>query len=616
MAGICGWLGHARLHDSEAHLAEMARGLGVYEHTVAELRHESKGAVGAVALPGQTSCLHHDGRILVGWVGRIDWTRSPRRDHAREHGDGRTMASAYADVGPALLDELGGDVALALVDRHRGELLLAVDRIGVRTLTYCATPDGVVFASNARALGAHPEVTRDIDPQSVFDFVYFHMVPSPKSIFRGWRKLLPGECVIVRGKDVEHRRYWTPRYVDDAPTSLADLAQEYRQTVRRAVQTCLDTSHGRVGAFLSGGTDSSTIAGLVGELTGEPANTYSIGFDVPGYDESDYAQIAVSHFGTHHHEYTVTPDDVFKAAPRLAREYDEPFGNASAVASLYCAELAKDDGIETLFSGDGGDEIFAGNERYAKQKMFEHYYRIPEPLRRILLEPLVGVLPGNGFPVGKAKSYVRQARTPLPDRLESYNFLSRIPPSEVFAPDFLESVHTSQPLTLLRERYDEAPSDSVLHRLLYLDLKFTLADNDLRKVSRTCEMAGVDVRYPFLDPALVDFANRVPPGLKLKGQKLRYFFKRASEGFLPPEILTKPKHGFGVPCGRWMRDYPPLRELAYDSLASLSRRGHISGAFIERLKKLHAREHGDYYGVMVWVLTMLELWHQHHADQY
>ena len=596
----------------------MARGLGVHEHTVAELRHESQGAVGAVASPGQTSCLHRDGRILAGWVGRIDWTRPPRRDHAREHGDGRTIASVYADwghLGPALLDEVGGDVALALFDRQRGELLLAVDRVGVRTLSYCATPWGVVFASSARALRAHPEATRDIDPQSVFDFVYFHMVPSPKSIFRGWRKLLPGECVIVRGKDVEHRRYWTPRYVDDTPTSEADLAQEYRQTVRRAVQSCLDTSHGRIGAFLSGGTDSSTIAGLIGELTGEPANTYSIGFDVPGYDERDFAQIAVSHFGTHHHEYIVTPDDVFKAAPRLAREFDEPFGNASAVASLYCAELAKDDGIGTLFGGDGGDEIFAGNERYAKQKIFEHYYLIPEPIRRILLEPLAGVLPGNGFPIGKAKSYVRQARTPLPERLESYNFLNRIPPSEIFAPEFLESVHTSEPLTLLRERYQEAPSNSVLHRLLYLDLKFTLADNDLRKVSRTCEMAGVDVRYPFLDPALVDFANRVPPGLKLKGQKLRYFFKRASEGFLPPEILSKPKHGFGVPCGRWMRDYRPLRELAYDSLASLSQRGYISAAFIERLKKLHEGEHGDYYGVMVWVLTMLELWHQHHADR-
>ena len=185
--------------------------------------------------------------------------------------------------------------------------------------------------------------------------------------------------------------------------------------------------------------------------------------------------------------------------------------------------------------------------------------------------------------------------------------------AHVFDEGFLATIRPDEPLDLLRDRYREAPTSSVLHRLLYLDLKFTLADNDLRKVGGTCALAGVDVRYPFLDHELIDFANRVPPKLKLKGQHLRYFFKRASEGFLPPEILTKPKHGFGVPCGRWMRDHEPLRELALDSLGSLKKRGYLSGAFIDQLTTLHQGEHVDYYGVMVWVLTMLELWHQHHA---
>ena len=222
-------------------------------------------------------------------------------------------------------------------------------------------------------------------------------------------------CVIARGSDITFERYWTPSYNDDATGSETELVDEYRRTARRAVQICLDTSPGDVGAFLSGGTDSSTVAGLVGELTGEPPRTYSIGFDVPGYDESRYAQIAVRRFGADHHEYTVTPKDVVDAVPRLARAYDEPFGNASAVASLFCAELAKSDGIDTFFGGDGGDEIFAGNERYAKQGVFEHYYRIPSVLRAALVEPLVRLLPGNGFPIGKAKSYVRQAKTRLPD---------------------------------------------------------------------------------------------------------------------------------------------------------------------------------------------------------
>ena len=320
-------------------------------------------------------------------MGRIDWSRSRHREHALEHGDGRTIAAAYTDQGPAFLEEIYGDVALALIDRDRHELLIAVDRVGVRKLAYCVTPSGAAFASAGTALGAHPEVSRTVDPQAVFDFIYFHMVPSPQSIFQQWRKLRPAEYVLIGKGELQHRRYWTPRYVDDDGASERDLAKEYRQTVNNAVASCLEMSDGRVGAFLSGGTDSSTIAGLIGELSGEPANTYSIGFDVSGYDESSYAQIAVRHFGTHHHEYTVTPDDVFKAAPRLARDYDEPFGNASAVASLYCAELAHDDGIGTLFGGDGGDEIFAGNERYAKQKSSSSTLVFPNHSARCLSSP-------------------------------------------------------------------------------------------------------------------------------------------------------------------------------------------------------------------------------------
>lgn len=609
--------------DPEELLKSMARALPELKSMTGALRergpapvlhHDATSAIGIVPAPGQTSCFHRDDRLSIGWVGRLDWSRSPDRALALEVGDGRALAAAYVDKGPRFLESIDGDVALALVDHRRDELVLGLDRFGIRKLAYCRTPSGAAFASTGTALRTHPDVSTTVDPQAVFDYVYFHVVPSPKSIFQKWRKLRPAEVVVLGEGEARHEIYWSPTYVDDDGVSERDLAEEYRATARAAVTRCLDAADGRVGAFLSGGTDSSTVAGLVSELTDEPARTYSIGFDVPGYDESRYAEIAVRHFGCEHHEHTVTPNDLLDAAPRLARAYDEPFGNASAVASLYCAELASSDGVGTLFGGDGGDEIFAGNERYAKQKIFERYDRIPATLRSTVVEPLVSALPGNGFPIGKAKSYVRQARTPLPDRLESYNFLSRIPPSEIFSPDFLESIRSDEPLSLLRERYREAPSHATLHRLLYLDLKFTLADNDLRKVGRTCEMAGVDVRYPFLDPALVDFANRVPPDLKLKGQKLRYFFKRASEGFLPPEILKKSKHGFGVPCGRWMRDEPPLRDLAYDSLAALTRRGYLSDTFVERLKRLHAGEHAGYYGVMVWVLTMLELWHQHHAD--
>jgi asparagine synthase (glutamine-hydrolysing) len=552
----------------------MVAGLSLIPNDGARLHVAGDCALGVLG-----NSLAEEGRRLVGWDGALDPTeRCP--------------------------DSLKGMAAVVVLDPRERSALLACDRLGIRTLYFFASPDALIFASTVKSLVAHPAVPKTIDPQSIYNYVYFHVAPSPRGIYAGVQRLEPGELVRSRNGTIERRRYWQPSFGEGARAE-EELIGEFRAEMRAAVANTLARAEGKVGAFLSGGTDSSTVAGWVGEITGEPANTYSIGFEIEGFDESRYARIAVEHFGTRHHDYIVTPGDLADAIPRLAQAYDEPFGNASAVASYYCARLAKDDGVTTMLGGDGGDELFGGNERYAKQKLFDLYLRLPGALRS-----LVGVIPYH-----KARSYVRQAKTPLPDRLEEYNFIHRMTPEAIFAPDFLGSVRTDEPLELLRKTYSDAPASSTLNRLLYLDWEFTLADNDLRKVGRTCEMAGVGVLYPFLEPELVDFANRIPPELKLKGRKLRYFFKRASEGFLPREILEKQKHGFGVPCGRWMRDHEPLRELAYDSLSSLVRRGYLRDDFANRLRTLHQGEHTDYYGVMVWVLTMLELWHQNHADR-
>jgi asparagine synthase (glutamine-hydrolysing) len=556
------------------------------------------GALAAFAGAGA----HEDDRFLVAWAGTLD---------------GDCVARRFGEEGPVLLSELRGDGPLVILDKKKREVLIATDRFGVHTVYFRANDSGAVFATKAGALGAHPDAPREIDPQAVFNYVYFHVVPGPRGVFRGLERLEPGEYAVVRGGEVRRARYWTPRYEDENPSSPsreAELAEEYRSRIRNAVRSCLSSSRGKVGAFLSGGTDSSTIVGVLRELTGEAPHAYSIGFAIAGYDESSYARTAAAHFGADHHQYVVTPKDVEETLPRIAEAYDEPFGNSSAVASYHCAELARADGVGTMLGGDGGDEIFAGNERYSKQAVFDYYLRMPAALRHFVVEPILGVLPANGFaPLRKAQSYVRQANTPLPDRLEEYNLVTRMTPAAVFTPEFLASSRPEEPLELLRQSFAEAETRSDLNRLLYLDLKFTLADNDLRKVGGTCEMAGVDVLYPFLDRDLVDFANRVPPGLKLKGTKLRYFFKRASDGFLPDAILKKRKHGFGVPCGRWMRDYAPLRDLSYDCLRSLEKRGYLQNRFVSNLMELHQSEHADYYGVMVYVLTMLELWHRRHA---
>jgi asparagine synthase (glutamine-hydrolysing) len=359
------------------------------------------------------------------------------------------------------------------------------------------------------------------------------------------------------------------------------------------------------------GTDSSTVAGMLRQVTGEAPRTFSIGFDAQGFDEVGYARIAARRFETRHKEYYVTPDDVVSAVPRIAAVHDQPFGNSSAVPTYYCAKLARDDGVDTLLGGDGGDELFGGNARYATQYFYSLYGDLPQPLRQTVLEPAFGLLPGVGI-VGKARRYMVHASLPMPARYDHYNLLQRLGPETVFTSEFLGGVCRGAPAVQVEQAYRSSNADSLINRMLALDFKYTLADNDLPKVVRSSELAGVDVRFPLLHDEVVAFSARLPPGLKLRGPRLRYFFKKALQDFLPPEIIAKTKHGFGMPFGRWLHSHEPLRQLAFESLSDLKRRNIVRGEFIDQLTDAHVKSHADYYGTMVWILMMLEQWLKQH----
>jgi asparagine synthase (glutamine-hydrolysing) len=270
-----------------------------------------------------------------------------------------------------------------------------------------------------------------------------------------------------------------------------------------------------------------------------------------------------------------------------------------------------------MLAGDGGDELFAGNQRYATQGLFELYGRVPSWLRAGLIEPVAFGLPGGAAiaPVRKVRSYVEQARIPLPRRLESYNQLERSSPDHVIHPDLLAAVDPEEPLRENERVYRAARTGSRLNRMLALDLKVTLDDNDLPKVSRMCEMAGVDVEYPFLDDDVVDLSLRVPVAWKLRGRKLRWFMKYALRDFLPQDILRKKKHGFGLPFGPWMREHAPLRDLARESLDGLARRSIVRADWVEDVWRRHETEHAAYYGVTIWILVVLEQWLRAHVDR-
>lgn len=569
-------------------------------------RHEH----GFCGTAGHNTWLSQDQGCVLAITGRPRW-----EGHSSLQPDelSRRILEAYHRDGWRFLRRLNGSFSIAINDLRENTLLLAIDRVGSKSLSYQVTANGVLFGSTLNALRAHPDFIADVSPQAIYNYLYFHMIPSPGCIYRHTSKLLPSQFVLIKPDYVESGSYWVLEYTDSQEPEGV-LADKLKQHLNTAVQRCVDNSP--TGCFLSGGLDSSTVTGCFQGLSDTPVTAFSIGFNAEGYDETPYARISADHFGAKLETYYVTPDDVLKAIPLLADHFDEPFGNASAIPAYYCALHARERGFESLLAGDGGDELFAGNARYAKQKAFSVYDGIPGAVRNCILEPLALHLPNAIPPLRKIRSYVDQARLPMPERMETYNFLHRTPLEDIFNKDlFLSIIDTENPISNIREAYNRTSSDSMLKRMLHMDLKITLADNDLRKVSQSCELAGMDVSFPMLDDDLVEFSATIPDSMLMRGFDLRSFYRRALTGFLPSATLDKSKHGFGLPFGVWMSEDRQLKELAYDSLTDFRKRDYMKSDYIDMLIESHRSGNSAYFGVMIWVILMLELWLQNHSDR-
>jgi asparagine synthase (glutamine-hydrolysing) len=604
MKGLCGWFSSRPLQSGVQSLERMldAARAGGEPATKTSLPMAGLAAYGDALRP---RLIEIDGFILaVSGHPHLTGTRGSATDIV-------AVAEALRAGGVETLATIGGDFVLAGWSPRTSHGLLAIDRIGMHQLVYAPLQDSIAFASTLDALCGHPEVDRRLSQQAIFDYLYYHVCPGLGTIYRDLHRLPPGHYIeFGASRHSEPRPYWSMRFREDDRSRFADLKTQFVRLLEGAVDDLAADS--KCGAFLSGGTDSSTVSGMLGRVSGSPARTFSIGFDAAGYDEMDYARIAARHFGCEHHEYYVTPQDVVDAVPKIATFYDQPFGNASAIPAFYCARLAQQLGVERLLAGDGGDELFGGNERYAKQHVLGLYQRIPAALRSAIIEPLLISSPRlAAVPMlRKLQSYVAQARPPMPQRYESYNLLNYLGADNVLTPGFLASVDREHPRALLIEAHAPYAGCSMINQLLGIDLRFTLADNDLPKVTRMCELAGVDVAFPLLDERVVELSAALPATMKLRGTHLRWFFKEALRDFLPPQVISKTKHGFGLPVGPWLVSHKPLFDLATESIRSLRRHDIVQPQFVDDLLGRRLHEHPGYFGTMVWVLMMLGLWLQ------
>lgn len=623
MSGICGvW----RKENPEAVASTL-------ESIAAGLSLDGAGRTGTVVAPdaGVGVSARFDGqqvyegsRVLVACDAELFnedelWGMAGASPQAREAGTtAALMGALFERFGAGFVEKLRGAFSVILWDRQERQMLAAVDSFGMRRLVYYQDKNVFLVATRIDALVRSGEIEPRVNPRAVANILNFTANLAPETILTTVHRLPPASVLVARNGHTKVERYWEMSYGVDRRPDEDRLSRELESRVEASVALhCKEDSFDRVGAFLSGGTDSSTVAGMMSRMGRGTARAFSIGFQEERFNELEYARLAARSFKLHHHTLRVGPADCYEALPGMVRAFDEPFGNSSAIPTYFCARLAIQNGVRTLLAGDGGDELFGGNEWYRTEQIFDFYQRVPRPVRKLLIEPVLFRLPVENGIVGKARKYVRRSNIPSPERVLSYHFLCAHRPEEVLAPGFLEALGNYSVLETPSRYYAAAPATDHLNRLLYLDIKITLGDSDLPKVTTMCELAGIRPRFPFLDRSVVEFSGRIPAHWKVKGLEKRYLFKRAFRGLLPPEVIAKKKKGFGIPVADWLKTDPRLRELANDTLLSARalERGYFRRDFVTEIMRKHQADSSPYYGDTLWNMLTLELWHREFMDR-
>jgi asparagine synthase (glutamine-hydrolysing) len=524
------------------------------------------------------------------------------------------LARLLSPGGSPAVELPAGSFAGIAADSVTQSLLFATDPFGIRPLFYWSDGDRVVCATRLSDLLHRGRVPASVDWLAVYHYLNFGYVPGPGTIYREVSLLPPGAVARAIAGKVEITQYWDMEYPGGADGDLAALATGLRTQIERAIRLAwpLDTAPGRVGCFLSGGTDSGTIAAIASTIDA-PLKAFSIAFSEDSYDELAYAQLLAARFPLEHHVHRLSADDLLESIPLLTAESAQPFGNPSIVATWRCARLARESGSDLLLAGDGGDELFGGNERYAKDRVYALYGHLPARLRRGLAT-LARWLPGESLPLNRLRNVAYRGTLPNPERLYSDDALGSRYWDTLVVPELRRHVSRDASLALVRSHWDRVPAGHEIDRLMYVDLKTAIWGNDLVKVTTAARVGGVRVRFPFLDPELASFTGKLEPRMKVRGREKRWLFKRALADVLPSRVLHKPKHGFGVPVAEWIRTDRRVREAVLDPvLDSKSLVGEsLTPAGLRQLVDEHLRGHWD-HGAWLWALMMLARWHSVHG---
>jgi len=601
---MCGIITH-RGPDEQGTVVRERAALGMRRLSIIDLK------------SGQQPIYSEDGNLAIVFNGEIYNFRELKIEleslghRFKTNSDTETIVHAFEEFGTGCLEHLRGMFAFAIWNFREETLFIARDRVGKKPLFYALTEAGnFVFGSELKTLLTHGEIKKEIDFAALDAYLTFGYVPEEFCIFKNVRKLAPAHFLTLKNGKIETRKYWDFNYAE--PENIKS-ENEYIEVLREKIKDAVSVrliSEVPLGAFLSGGVDSSTIVAMMSQISNAPVKTFSIGFNEDSFNELKFARVAAKHFNTEHHEFVVTPDLV-DIIDELVWHFDEPFADSSALPTFMVAKMAREF-VTVVLSGDGGDELFAGYTRYAIDKRRSGLANLPKAIRAKVLQKLSEKLP-EGF---RGKNYLYNISLDAVDRyIDSVSHFNGVRKKLLYSKDFQANLNGAFGAG---ERDFKAFAESVstgnpIDNILYLDSKTYLPGDILTKVDRMTMAASLEARVPLLDHKLIEFVVQIPTALKMKGTETKYILKRAMEGTVPKEILYREKQGFGVPINEWINAQLRTRIHADLSDRRTQARGYFEPSYIKNLLAEHSNGRRD-HSHSLWLLWMLELWHRKFID--
>ncbi|GAA0374323.1 asparagine synthase (glutamine-hydrolyzing) [Microbispora corallina] len=567
---------------------------------------------------GDQPVRNEDGSVVAVFNGEIYNYPQLRRElvakghRLRGRGDSETLVHLYEEHGTDLVHHLRGMFAFAIWDRTRQRLILARDRVGKKPLYWRADGTTIHFASELKSLAQDPRMSRDIDLVALHHYLTYQYVPAPWSIYEGVQKLSPGHILIWERGKVTVRRYWSLDRTARKPVDQREAEEQLRELLLEATRIRM-VSERPIGAFLSGGIDSSAVVAAMAMQSSEPVKTFCIGFEDSRYDERGKARMVAERYGTDHHELVVSAE-LLDILPRLAWHFDEPFADSSAIPSFYVAQLSRKH-VTVVLNGDGGDESFGGYQRYALMNQAGRIPALPRPLAAMSTRTgdlIIRRSHSRSFSRRLGRLMRFAAQQPSRRYAGLMSCFTSEQKAEIYGDALRDRLTDTDSHLLLDAIYRDSSAGTDLGRILDVDVMSYLPGDLLVKVDITTMANSLEARSPFLDQRLMEWAAALPPKLHVRGGRTKMLLKRAVASWLPPELLDYPKRGFGVPLAAWLRG--ELRDLAHDVLTDDTARGR--GLFRPEVVRdlLSGHAAGADHSARLWTLIQFELWHRAHAE--